>query len=63
MFDTQTRLTHFTADAIFPTKVMLSAMVDLFAADIPPDPGAAPPADAPLADRLRPRALEEVIGQ
>jgi putative ATPase len=39
-------------------------MADLFAADLPPDPHAAEPAaDAPLADRLRPRALDEVIGQ
>jgi putative ATPase len=39
-------------------------MADLFAADLPAD--SAPPApgpDAPLADRLRPRALDEVIGQ
>jgi putative ATPase len=39
-------------------------MADLFADDPPlpihPD---APRADAPLADRLRPRALDEVIGQ
>ena len=39
-------------------------MADLFAADPLPD-GAhtEPAADAPLADRLRPRALDEVIGQ
>jgi len=36
-------------------------MADLFAADPPPE--APPAADAPLADRLRPRALGEVIGQ
>jgi putative ATPase len=37
-------------------------MADLFAAAPPPD--AALPADnAPLADRLRPRALDEVVGQ
>lgn len=37
-------------------------MADLFASDSPPP--APPPADtAPLADRLRPRALDEVVGQ
>ena len=34
-------------------------MADLFAAAAAP----LPPADAPLADRLRPRALDEVVGQ
>ena len=39
-------------------------MADLFAGDPPPPPpSAAPPETAPLADRLRPRALEEVVGQ
>ena len=40
-------------------------MSDLFADDPPPGepPGAAPRGDAPLADRLRPRVLAEVIGQ
>jgi putative ATPase len=39
-------------------------MADLFADDPPPAPAQeAPRADAPLADRLRPRALDEVIGQ
>ena len=39
-------------------------MADLFAGDPPPPSGAQPPAeDAPLADRLRPAALSEVIGQ
>ncbi|MEA3054268.1 MAG: putative ATPase [Sphingomonadales bacterium] len=40
-------------------------MADLFASD-PPPPGSGPPAPAPgapLADRLRPRALGEVVGQ
>src|SRR3569832_982747 len=39
-------------------------MADLFAAD-PPPPGPSEPApeNAPLADRLRPRALDEVVGQ
>ncbi|HYI41610.1 MAG TPA: replication-associated recombination protein A [Allosphingosinicella sp.] len=39
-------------------------MADLFAGDPPPpSPSAAPPEGAPLADRLRPRALGEVVGQ
>ncbi|WP_174296731.1 replication-associated recombination protein A [Sphingomonas bacterium] len=39
-------------------------MADLFAAfEPPPGSTAAPPPDAPLADRLRPRALGEVVGQ
>jgi putative ATPase len=39
-------------------------MADLFAGDPPPpSPSAAPPESAPLADRLRPRALDEVVGQ
>jgi putative ATPase len=39
-------------------------MADLFAADIPPDSASPTPGpDAPLADRIRPRALDEVIGQ
>lgn len=39
-------------------------MADLFADDIPPSPAPLDPAaDAPLADRLRPRNLAEVIGQ
>jgi putative ATPase len=39
-------------------------MADLFAADpLPDSPEAAPADDAPLADRLRPRTLDEVIGQ
>ena len=41
----------------------LEPMADLFAADVPETPDEAPRADAPLADRLRPRALGEVIGQ
>jgi putative ATPase len=39
------------------------AMADLFADDLPPPRTDAPREDAPLADRLRPRSLEEVIGQ
>ncbi len=39
-------------------------MSDLFADNLPPSPAAVPPhADAPLADKLRPAALDEVIGQ
>ena len=39
-------------------------MADLFADDLPPAPAPdAPREDAPLADRLRPRGLDEVIGQ
>jgi len=38
-------------------------MADLFADDVPPAPTPAPAAGAPLADRLRPRSLEEVVGQ
>ncbi len=43
----------------------LQAMPDLFADDPPPQASQRdePSADAPLADRLRPRSLEEVIGQ
>jgi putative ATPase len=42
----------------------LSIMADLFAADPPPAPPPAEPgAGSPLADRLRPRALDEVVGQ
>ena len=38
-------------------------MADLFAAFDPPPPPSAPPPDAPLADRLRPQGLGEVVGQ
>jgi putative ATPase len=38
-------------------------MADLFADDLPPPPREAERPDAPLADRLRPRALDEIIGQ
>ena len=40
-------------------------MADLFGSDppSPPPPPASPPAGAPLADRLRPARLEEVVGQ
>src|SRR6266568_2106768 len=39
-------------------------MADLFADDLPPAQAQEPPrADAPLADRLRPTSLDEIIGQ
>lgn len=38
-------------------------MADLFADETPSTPPAEPAADAPLADRLRPRNLAEVVGQ
>ncbi|HEX6374891.1 MAG TPA: replication-associated recombination protein A [Allosphingosinicella sp.] len=38
-------------------------MADLFASDPPPPPAAGPAESAPLADRLRPRSLDEVVGQ
>ena len=39
-------------------------MSDLFASDPPPEAAAAEPSEsAPLADRLRPRTLDEVVGQ
>jgi len=39
-------------------------MADLFAEDMPPPPAPAEPgAGAPLADRLRPQRLDEVVGQ
>ena len=41
----------------------LMPMPDLFADDPPQPPAMAAAADAPLADRLRPRVLAEVIGQ
>ena len=40
------------------------AMADLFAdEEPPPQPEAPPDSSAPLADRLRPKSLEEVVGQ
>jgi putative ATPase len=38
-------------------------MSDLFADDLPSEPPGSAAADAPLADRLRPQSLQEVIGQ
>ena len=43
---------------------MSVVMADLFASEAPPaSPPAEPHADAPLADRLRPTSLDEVVGQ
>src|SRR5881394_2556190 len=43
---------------------MLATMADLFAdQELPARAPEAPPANAPLADRLRPTSLEEVVGQ
>jgi putative ATPase len=43
---------------------MVRAMADLFAdQELPSRPADAPSASAPLADRLRPRSLDEVVGQ
>ncbi len=38
-------------------------MADLFASDPPPEPEAKAPDTAPLADRLRPQRLDDVVGQ
>ncbi|HET9810325.1 MAG TPA: replication-associated recombination protein A [Sphingomicrobium sp.] len=38
-------------------------MADLFGDTVPEGPPKAPPANAPLADRLRPKSLGEVVGQ
>jgi len=46
------------------TRAYIGAMADLFAGLDPAVPSDLPAAaDAPLADRLRPRALDEVVGQ
>jgi putative ATPase len=44
-------------------RAYTTAMADLFAAFDPPPAPDISPADAPLAERLRPRRLEEVVGQ
>ncbi len=46
-----------------PASAYVSVMSDLFADDLPPPPPDAPREDAPLADRLRPRGLDDVVGQ
>jgi len=45
-----------------PIALEAGAVADLFASDAPP-PTPPPAQGAPLADRLRPRSLEEVVGQ
>src|SRR5881394_2609495 len=43
---------------------MLATMADLFAdQELPARAPEAPPANAPLADRLRPKSLSEIVGQ
>jgi putative ATPase len=50
--------------AAHSTSAYLQAMADLFADDLPPAPPRDEPRpDAPLADRLRPQSLDDVIGQ
>jgi putative ATPase len=49
--------------AVRGRKAYLHAMADLFPAEQPPARPQAPAENAPLADRLRPRALGEVVGQ
>jgi putative ATPase len=49
---------------LFLVRLIANAMADLFADDPPPATAPAEPAaDAPLADRIRPRELDEVVGQ
>jgi putative ATPase len=49
---------------LFLVRLIANAMADLFADDPPPATSPAEPAaDAPLADRIRPRELDEVVGQ
>jgi putative ATPase len=43
--------------------VRAKAMADLFADQAPERPPEAAPANAPLADRLRPKSLDDVVGQ
>src|SRR5678815_1805280 len=50
--------------ATFCRAAYCAAMADLFAEDpLPATASVEPAADAPLADRLRPRGLDEVVGQ
>jgi putative ATPase len=44
-------------------RATVARMADLFAAFDPPSPPDQPTVEAPLADRLRPRVLDEVVGQ
>ena len=48
----------------FAARLSWRSMADLFADELPAEaPPTAPAADAPLADRLRPASLDEVVGQ
>src|SRR3954471_18128311 len=50
--------------AFFGSHIMTGTMADLFADEQVSTPASeAPPANAPLADRLRPGSLNEVVGQ
>ena len=49
---------------LFQRRLIAAGMADLFADDpLPSTAPVEPAADAPLADRLRPRGLDEVVGQ
>src|SRR3954467_10611896 len=48
---------------MLPASLFTLAMPDLFADDVQTKPAEVPAANAPLADRLRPKSLEEVVGQ
>src|SRR5206468_559103 len=50
--------------AFFCPRIMTTSMADLFANEqVPVRAPEAPPASAPLADRLRPKSLGEIVGQ
>jgi putative ATPase len=49
--------------AHFLLRAYIGGMADLFAAFDPPAPPEETPVGGPLADRLRPRRLDEVVGQ
>src|SRR5688572_8312404 len=49
--------------AISSAASILCPMADLFGEEAPTAPPQEPPPNAPLADRLRPKSLEEIIGQ
>jgi len=49
---------------LFRVRLIAALMADLFADDPPPATATSEPsADAPLADRIRPRNLSEIVGQ